>query len=225
MNQVRATLSLLEMALDSDTNFQRFVLISGQDVPLVTNDAIHAWFSKHGSIDFIESQPVLGDKLLERRVSHFHSSFPSRLSKAQKVLGWPVYVAFALPQRLLGTSRKMNYLFFKGSQWWDLTRGAVIEIVRLVQMDSNVVRRFRFTLAADELFFQTALSQCGFSLSAFVAPSRFIDWESGPEHPRTLRFEDLDRVLESNSLFARKVDENVDPILVEALYKRISNPS
>jgi hypothetical protein len=56
-------------------------------------------------------------------------------------------------------------------------------------------------------------------------PLRFVDWTTGPEHPRTLRTEDYGRIRESGMLFARKVDRSVDADIVEMLWRDVRTAS
>lgn len=39
---------------------------------------------------------------------------------------------------------------------------------------------------------------------------RYIDWKTGPQYPRVLNENDFDKIKNSNCLFARKFDENID---------------
>ncbi len=50
---------------------------------------------------------------------------------------------------------------------------------------------------------------------------RYVDWDSGPEYPRTLRINDYEKVMETKNLFARKFDETVDMEIIDKIYKAI----
>jgi hypothetical protein len=103
----------------------------------------------------------------------------------------------------------------------DLKSDTVQKILEFTVHNSRFLNRFRFTHAPDEFFFQTALEMCGADRRSAVAPSRFIDWDSGPEHPRVLRLEDLKRVEASDKPFARKCDSTTDLKLIDQLYSRL----
>ena len=64
-------------------------------------------------------------------------------------------------------------------------------------------------------FFQTAIHYLGLEGRSSSESLRYIDWASGPEHPRTLRSEDLQRLAGSGALFARKFDTSTDARVIE----------
>lgn len=218
---VRSTLELLTVASHSGT-YDRFVVISAQDVPLKSNDDIQSFFSRHPSTDFVDSRDFApADNSRLTRLTHFH--FFSRKSLGGTFTRWSADVSRHLDKALwsLGIRRSMNYRFRWGSQWMDLTGETVRKILQFVQHDRNFLKRFRFTFCPDEFFFQTAIEHCGPDNTLLREPRRFTDWISGPEHPRVLRSEDLERVTNSDMLFARKCDPLVDSQLIDDLYCQI----
>lgn len=220
---VRSTLELLKLA-STTADYDRFVIISGQDVPLQTNNQIEAFFSHHSDIDFVDSQPFTGlnDSRLTR-ITRFHF-FPRRTFSALVTSGATEFSR--LLDRfifLAGIRRSRNYDFRWGSQWMDLRSDTVEKILELVRTDSHFLRRFRFTFCPDEVFFQTAIEHCGDEAASTRAPHRFIDWHTGPEHPRVLRTADLERLEQTDALFARKCDSSIDPNLIENLYARLTS--
>jgi hypothetical protein len=229
---VRATLELFRLASES-TRPDRYVLISGQDVPLKNNQEILRFFQRHPDLDFVESNALnLADESLLRRIDSYHFSRTSLRSWRwlQKgpisyfLTSWAAFLSRALGRliALSGVRRPLNYRFRWGSQWMDLKSDTVQKILEFTLHNSRFLKRFRFTHAPDEFFFQTALELCGAGRRSAVAPpSRFIDWDSGPEHPRVLRWEDLKRVEASDKLFARKCDSTIDLKLIDQLYSRL----
>jgi hypothetical protein len=219
---VLSTLELLTKASQGGP-YDRFVLISGQDVPLKSNDDIHSFFSRHPTEDFVESREFTSaDESRLTRITHFH--FFSRKSLSGSFTRWPADVSRRPDQALwsLGIRRSMNYRFRWGSQWMDLTGDTVRRILKFVEDDRNFLKRFTFTFCPDEFFFQTAIEHCRSDTTALSDARRFTDWVSGPEHPRVLRSEDLVRVKESGMIFARKCDAAIDSHLIEALYRELA---
>ena len=220
---VHATLELLALA-SSGHGYDRYVLISGQDLPLKTNADIVAFFAQHPDTDFVDSNPFAeSEQSRLTRVSRFHF-FPRRTFShlLTRVLADASRRLDALLS-LAGVRRSMDYRFRWGSQWMDLTSDTVDQVLRLVRNDTEFLKRFRFTFCPDEVFFQTAIESCGRADLALESPRRYIDWKTGPEHPRVLRKEDLAMVEASDMLFARKCDTSIDPDLVERLYARLDH--
>ncbi len=218
---VRSTLELFNLASNSG-DYDRYVLISGQDVPLQTNDQIISFFYRHSDVDFVESLPYnLTDESRLTRMTHFH--FFGRKAPSGSNRRWEAEISRRLDKLILlsGIRRSMYYRFRWGSQWMDLRSETVQKILEFVRTDPNFLKRFRFTFCPDEVFFQTAVENCGATALRLAPPSRFIDWDTGPEHPRVLRRGDLRRLQDSPMLFARKCDRSVDSDLIEHLYARL----
>jgi Core-2/I-Branching enzyme len=218
---VRATLALLELA-SSGTGYDRYVLISGQDVPLKTNADIATFFAQHPNTDFVDSNFFTeAEESRLTRVSRFHF-FPRRtFSRVLTTVAADVSRRLDALISLAGIRRSMRYRFRWGSQWMDLTSETTAQVLRLLHTDRGFLKRFRFTFCPDEVFFQTAIENCGRKNLSLASPRRYIDWQTGPEHPRVLRKEDSGRIDASDMLFARKCDTSVDPDLVERLYARL----
>ena len=222
---VHATLELLTLA-SQRCKYDRFVLISGQDIPLTSNDNITSFFSRHSTAEFIDSRPFLPeDESRLTRITRFH--FFSRKSSSGAITQWAADVSRRLDRALMliGIRRSMNYRFRWGSQWMDLSAETVSTILEAVHKDSKFLKRFRFTFCPDEFFFQTAVENFGSRSTNLVDPQRYIDWETGPEHPRVLRAEDLERIRNSGMLFARKCDSTIDSKLIDDLYRDIERKS
>lgn len=219
---VRSTLELLELS-SRGGNYDRYVLVSGQDVPLRANEHIIAFFASHSDVDFVDSNPFTpADESRLTRISRFHF-FPRR-SSSPALTRWATNLSRHLDRLIAqgGMRRPMKYNFRWGSQWMDLRSGTVREVLEFLQSDPSFLKRFRFTFCPDEFFFQTAIEHCDARRTPRANPRRFIDWDSGPERPRVLRSEDLSRLADSDMLFARKCDPLVDSALIEALYARLS---
>lgn len=219
---VKATLKLLILA-STKSHYHRYVLISGQDVPLQPNKAIISFFASFPDTDFIDTNPFLAkDEVRLSRVSRFHlfKRGPKR-SRLENILA---DTSRRIDQILssIGIRRSMRYQFRWGSQWMDLTSGTVKETLRFLQSDKAFIRRFRYTFCPDEVFFQTAIENSNGRRATQLPPSRFIDWTTGPEFPRVLRQSDLERLEGSPALFARKLDNDVDSEIIEALYERLA---
>ena len=222
---VRSTIELLKLSSERG-KYDRFVLISGQDVPLKPNDEIQDFFSRHPRTEFVDSRPFTpGDASRLTRLSHFH--FFSRKSLGGSFTRWTADLSRRLDRVLwtLGIRREMIYRFRWGSQWMDLTGDSVARILKFLRDDKAFLKRFKFTFCPDEVFFQTALEHCMPSDLTLMEPQRFTDWTSGPEHPRVLRREDLERVKNSGMLFARKCDPQIDAQVIEDLYNSLKRAS
>lgn len=218
---VHATLKLLSLAF-SRGPYDRYVLISGQDVPLKTNGEIAALFLRHPEVDFVDSQPFTpAEESRLTRITRFHFFPRKTLSAVLTTIATNISRRIDNLLSVLGVRRGMNYRFRWGSQWMDLTSETVRQVLEFVQTDKRFLRRFRFTFCSDEVFFQTAIEHCGHAKAELLSPLRYIDWHTGPEHPRVIRMEEVAKLEKSGMLFARKCDTTIDSDLVDRLYARL----
>jgi Core-2/I-Branching enzyme len=82
------------------------------------------------------------------------------------------------------------------------------------------VRFFEHVFVPDELFFQTLVLNSPHRDSVVDANLRYIDWSTTPG-PKVLRTDDLEALLGSGMLFARKFDETVDAEILDLLDRHI----
>jgi hypothetical protein len=111
--------------------------------------------------------------------------------------------------------------FWGGSFFCSLSRECVLYVRDWVRQNPRLVRYFRGVLAPEEVFFQTVLRGAGrFELTA--DSKRYFDFrESKGNHPKVLRVADLPRMESRGAHFARKIDERVDPELIDLLDERV----
>ena len=222
--QILATLDLFRHA--AAAGYDRYVLVSGQDLPLTSNRAIRERFEAWRDVDCITfvSDPDWLAKTVER-LGRFH---PDRLRGARPDSSWEnlrlrlqvLWCALANQWlRIRGIARGCIEGLAGGPNWMDLTHSTVVAILQHVEREPALLRRFRWTRFGDEHFFHTLINRLQRPLRA-VPVSRYVDWHSGPEHPRLLRCADLERLWDSDALFARKFDAALDGEVVAQLLAR-----
>ncbi len=220
LEMVKATLHLMKESCSK--GYGRYIVISGQDLPLRNNKDIRDFFSENNSSEFISGLNLkFWDKGGLERVEYFHAPSPVGSHGLIRTNRLVLNYSMNLANRALGVKRQSNWDFYCGSNWFDLSSRAVEAILRHVSSNPEFIKRFRWTACCDEIFFQTALALQGFEDKFQPSPLRYIDWKTGPEHPRTLRQSDLNELVHSEMLFARKFDQTVDPDIIDALYARL----
>lgn len=105
----------------------------------------------------------------------------------------------------------------------NLTHDAVSYILEYTNNHPEYLKRFRFTHCADEIYFQSILLNASFSKHCENNTLRYFNWSKGPEFPRTLRMDDLNDIIQSDALFARKFDEQVDSEIISEVYRQLKN--
>jgi hypothetical protein len=220
-NLVIATLRLLEKA--HENRYDRYILISGQDVPLKPNSSIAFFFQNNPDLQFIEFEK------LPRRSWASHDGGFDRLSlyypnkkPYQTIYTWLVEVSFWVVRKAQKTfpilKRNLFYSYWGGAEWLNLTGDCVEYILSYLSRNEQYLRSFRHTRCSDEIFFQTIIMNSPFASKCVKNYLRYVDFDTGPEYPRTLREGDYSKLIRSDALFARKVDANVDSDIIEKIY-------
>src|SRR5579862_7450988 len=147
---VEATVDAMRALIASGRDFDRVVLLSGQDYPIKPRRYIKAFLERQDDQEFIESFPLnIPNKWTEHtgpykdlnRILHWHISLRSRFLH--------IPIRRSLPGRMKP---------YGGSQWWCLSRACVEYLLHFIDDNPRVVEYFRHAFIPDELFFHTLVS-------------------------------------------------------------------
>ena len=207
LSQVVAEYRLLEAAAARGP-YAYCHLLSGVDLPLRPQRAIHDFFDRHAGAEFVgcwETDEHRRD--VRRRVGRYYLFTRHLRDKGTlaHALSAPVRnVALAL-QKAVRFQRPWDYDFHKGYQWASLTQPCCDYIIK---EKKNVMRRFRMTLAPDEIFLPTLVWASPFRRNIYDTADptrgsqRLVDWERG--RPYVWQEADFDELMHAPALFARK---------------------
>lgn len=208
ISQVQVEYMLFERAF-SQGPYAYYHLLSGVDLPIKSQDYIHAFFQKNQGKEFVGFWTDAAHRRdLHRKVYRYYLF--TRYFKGGNAL---VHGVCALSRNLFlalqkATRYKRNQgglIFQKGFQWVSITQGFC---AYLLSQKENVFHTFRYTLCPDEIFIQTVLWNSPFrehiynKENALIGSMRYIDWERG--NPYVWQEKDTDELLSSLYLFARK---------------------
>jgi hypothetical protein len=220
-NQIIATLFLLMQAYLK--NYSRYLLISGQDLPLKSNKRIIEFFKNNNS-EYIrgDKMPVAGlgsNGGFERMTKYWPNYFHHRSNCiAYKYLFKLQHSIFKIISII--KIRPIDYEFYKGTNWINLTHKCVEKIFVYLGQNKSYIKRFKWTNCADEIFYHTIIKQLD-NLDIVNESLRYVNWDDGPEYPRIFRKDDYSTIINSNKLFARKFDSMIDNEIVEMIYENI----
>ena len=217
---VKAYMLLFEKAIRTYHSY--YHVISGVDLPLMTQDKIHELLAvpKYEYIHFI-SNPMQAEFL--ERVDYYHFFQEYVKYKHVGTLFKVLEKTSILLQKLIGIHRfDGSFVLQKGCNWVSITHGCVEYILSKKKF---IDRTFRYSYIADEMFIQTVVVNSPYmdhvwkkSYSDDIKDAlRFIDWNRGL--PYTFTTEDYNELIESNCLFARKFSLIKDREIVERIAK------
>jgi hypothetical protein len=231
---VRATLNLIREALASGIKFDYFILASDHCFPIKPSCDIRSFLKRNNGFSFIEIYPLPYEKLKEKGLNelglekyHYPVFFDqlSFIRKGSFSFGHKIYHPKKLLFRILtfllrtmGYKRKIpsNLVPCFGSQWWVLHSDAVNYVIKYIEQNPKVFNLFKYTWAPDELFFHSILYSSPLANNIRLISLWYIDWSAnGP--PKTLDYDDIDALLQSEALLARKFDVNKSLNLIHRL--------
>ena len=151
ISQVQVEYLLFETAL-SHGPYAYYHLLSGTDLPIKSQDYIHAFFQQNAGKEFVGFwQDAAHQRDLERKVFRYYF-FTKRLKDKEHLLhGITALIRNLIlaVQKISHYRRKQTFEFKKGGNWISITENAV---KYLLQYKEIVLNRMKYTLCADEIF-------------------------------------------------------------------------
>lgn len=216
---IQCELNLLREATKKE--HQYYHLLSGVDLPLKSQDEIHAFFDRYTGLEFVDEDSLHIDEKYMQRIKYYHFFVRRNGGKTEKIR-WKIYRI----QEKLQMDRTKKYpeiTFSKGSNWFSITHELASYVV---QKRKWIKRTFCFSSCGDEIFLQTVVrnssfvnKMCNHVTMPQIHQIRYIDWKRG--NPYTFRMEDYQELKSSSALFARKFDEATDPGIIEKIYQEV----
>ena len=218
---IAAELTLLEAAVAHE--FDYYHLISGQDLPIKSQDYIHAFFdhqSRENSYIGFSSKEEYSDKIIMRLLGQYHFLQDAIGHNSGKWIG----VLRRLERGALSVQRKLKvdriancpFKIYKGSNWSSINH----ELARyLISRKKDIKKYFNNAVCADELFFQSISQDSPYKDKIVPNSLRAIDWKRG--RPYVYRKEDFSLLMESDKLFARKFSTDVDSEIIDMICARV----
>lgn len=218
---MRAELNLLEAATRREA-YDYYHLLSGQDLPIKTQDEIHDFFDAHLGKEFLNYWEFKKSTLSRFR---YYTIFPEGEGRFRTRI---VNHFFKGLQMAVGFRINRDVDFRFGSQWFSITDALARYAVEQRPWLEKV---FRHTSTCDEIFLPTLVWSSRFKENLYhpeavksqkevnMSNMRFIDWTRGESirHPWTFKADDYALLMETPHLFARKFDENIDAEIISKI--------
>lgn len=219
-SQVECELRLLQRAVQKEYNY--YHLLSGVDLPIKTYKAIDEFFTSHAGKEFVHFDTLTPSTLFKDRID-VYNFFPSRSDFMRKCNGVLVRI-----QKILKIHRLKDkgYLVQKGCNWFSITHTLATDIVDNI---CELRKQYQYSFCGDEIFLQTFIFNSSHRNNLYNknfnndyhSCMRMIDWTRG--NPYVYRIDDLELLLKSNYMFARKFDYAIDKAIVKELENRLKS--
>jgi hypothetical protein len=223
MDIALASLKLLEKALLNKT-YDRFILVSGADTPLVSKEALKekitvdlSYFSVWQEVTR-KGNSKLHDEFFKRHFYNFFLTNPGEAYLTKNKFRIQLMLILYKIITLIPLKGHFNYRTYnKGSQWWCLTRELAIYISDELQNNKNL-NQFSKMHAPDEKMFHTVAFNSPLANKISIDKGQeqlkqglhYIDWGFQKSKPRLQSFtpEDIGKAKKLGCYFARKVDND-----------------
>lgn len=214
---VIATLFLIEEAYKN--NYDRYIFISGQDVPLKTNKEIINFFDTNKNKEYISYESINNSEAMYKEMSFRLNSY--NFGKLYRLIFHRNIRELLSNFPLIKRTTPENIYY--GSQWWNLTNNAIKYILDYTKQNPNFLKRFNYTWGSDEFYFQSILLNSEFNNNCINDNLRYLIWGVGT--PINFTIKDYDDIKNNinNNIFSRKFDENIDNDIIDKLYKDLEN--
>lgn len=208
-----------------------YIYMSGQDYPLASSRAIADFFDGQRGHQFLEHFPLpyehwprQGMDRIESyhfQIRNRHLAYPPPPEQLSDVLR-PLFRWLPVPTRRLPG----DLIPYGGSAAIILGGNGVDYVDHFVRtpLGRRLVRYFKYTRHADEIFFQTVLLNSPLRDTVVNDELRYVDWSAaeGPP-PKMLRLADHRALRDSGKLFARKFSAALDSDILDALDRDIES--
>ena len=202
---VAATINLMKNAKNKAT---RYVLLSGQDFPVKSNEDIHSFFEGNKDINFLNFSKLEDwDAGGYERIELFHPiDFLSKYNIGNMYYKLSIH---KLINKFYTRKIPVKATPYRGSQWWAITNSALLDILDFINQNSSFYRFYRRTSVPDEMFFQTIILNLKKPIELRNDDLREIHWNKDYS-VKIFTMSDLDNLQQSKKLFARKFDIDID---------------
>ena len=223
-SNVESEMILLKAAVKKGYDY--YHLISGQDLPLKTQDEIHSFFDSNKGKEFVHFGTEEYQKSQIYRIKYywFFREGSGRSTSIDKRILKGISKILVSAQKLIGIDRTkkqgLRFKFAAGAQWFSITNSFANYIV---QNEDRVNKMLKHTVLCDEVLVQTLAVNSVFYNNCYHEDfddnyhsiMRNIDWKRGS--PYTWQKNDYDELIRSDFLFARKFDSDVDGIIINKI--------
>lgn len=216
-SQVENMCSILNKAYNNK-KYKNYLYISGDDLPIKSNSFITSFFETNPNKIYAYANPLPiktwgfnhGFDRLDR---YWFVKFKSR--KFVKIFS---RITLIVQRALFIKIKRFPIDYYAGSNWINLTLESVEYINTFIEQNPKFFKKLKYSRATDEIWAQTILMNSPLKQNVVNHDMRFINWEKGPDYPRTLDLSDYEDLINSKALFARKFNINKNKEVIEAIY-------
>ncbi|WP_316814884.1 beta-1,6-N-acetylglucosaminyltransferase [Pedobacter nyackensis] len=209
---LEAMLGSLDEALKNNYGF--YNLLSAQDYSLKKSDTIQELLLENQDKSFIYYEPEEESEWWTDAVKRYQKyhltdfSFPGKFFVERLINKVLPKRKFPLALKLYGGSKAC---------WWTINHESAVYLLDVFKKEKKLHSFLRFCWGTDEFVIPSILMNSPFRNKIVNNNWRYIHFPKGKANPKILRVADFEDMINSNMVFARKFDEEVDAAILTKL--------
>lgn len=209
-SQVEATLSLMRSVENSGKKYKYIHFISGQDYPIKSIKYIKNFFEKTNK-QYLEFFKFPNEELVKNGYDRYEVYYPQWIIDRPRCY-WKrilrvIYREVILTSKILKRNLKIIPEVYGGSCWFSITGECMSYILNFIDNNKAYEKFFKNSIYADEMFFHTIILNSKYKKDIVNNNLRYLDWSEAKESPKVLSESDIDLAINSNNIFARKIED------------------
>ena len=224
VKQIETEYVLFEAARNAGV-YLYYHLLSGQDLPIKSQDYIHKVCDRGGKKEYVgfkETSASLKDIENKTRYYYILQNHFRCSGILLKIIVKAIQKLSLLLQKLCGVRRRYPIELKKGCNWVSITDDFC---KYLLERKDEMLKMFNHTFCPDEIFLQTVLWNSPFRNNIykindeFNSCRRLIDWTRGK--PYVWQIGDYVQLMEDKECFFARKFSSKDKAIVEAILKKL----
>lgn len=224
---VESSLKLFRFAA-AHGEYDYFWLCSGQDFPIKSPEQMLSLFEAGGESVYADLTPSkntgAGENNYDKRTAVYFPEWMLDKSLWKRVLKRAYVELTGGYRHTFSWARRhaaCDLRFYYGSAWVCLSKNCLAWIFEYLERHPEYSAFLKNSNCSDETFFQTLIMNSPFA-SCRRDGLHYTKRPKNSNSPKILRIEDLDSLLDSPRLMARKFDRFVDGEILKELKRRVS---
>ncbi|MBN1122674.1 MAG: hypothetical protein JXJ17_16470 [Anaerolineae bacterium] len=223
---VEAKIMTFQKLCQLGIDFDFAIVCSGQDYPLKNNTEIRNKLEQYRGKELLDisrlPRETWGEEGGFGRFNRYHFlvgnytlTFPPYTTT-----GWKGFIARISPEFLKKRPPlPFGYVPYGGADWYCLTKESVSYINHFLESQEGrkFLNRFRYTSNSSEIVYHTLLGNSPFKDKIANYFPWHIDWSANNPNPAIFTHDRFEELANSDKLFARKFDINVDSKILDMI--------
>jgi hypothetical protein len=239
-NAVEATVELLRTALDSDRNYDYFVLLQNLDYPTRSNSFIEKFFEQNAGKEFIRGCRIAKSKdwhytrkykIYNKRDDDFFITNKSTLKRYFRYLQMLLCSVTTIRFNGVIKEKDGDFGIYYGAAQWAVTQACARFMVKFADSHPIFNERMRHIQFPDEEYFHTVVHNSAFKYRCvkYDEPEKrwLVNWRNLHyfEYPREITVfteRDFDKIMRQDALFVRKVKTGISDRLMDMIDEAVA---